>query len=103
MVTDIIDDLILYLGSKEEHVLDFLDISFNDDDDDDDDDDNNNCRDVESKSPLSIYVLGLWPSRGLKLFEEGKSWLEETVLLNKKVSFGHNGSRGWAEDKHLLD
>ena len=94
MVTDIIDDLILYLGSKEEHVLDFLDISFNDDDDDDDDDDNNNCRDVESKSPLSIYVLGLWPSRGLKLSEEGKSWLEKTMLLNKNVSFGHNGSRG---------
>ena len=95
--TDIIDDLILYLGSKEEHVLDFLYISFNDDDDDNDNNNNNNnnnCRDVESKSPLSIYVLGLWPSRGLKLFEEGKSWLEETVLLNKKVSFGHNGSRG---------
>ena len=93
MVTDIINDLILYLGSKEEYVLDFLDISFNDDDDDDNNN-NNNCRDVESKSPLSIYVLGLWPSRGLKLSEEGKSWLEETVLLNKKVSFGHNGSRG---------
>ena len=91
MVTDIIDDLILYLESKEEHVLDFLDISFNDDDDNNN---NNNCRDVESKSPLSIYVLGLWPSRGLKLSEEGKSWLEETMLLNKNVSFGHNGSRG---------
>ena len=90
MVTDIIDDLILYLGSKEEHVLDFLDISFNYDDDDN----NNNCRDVESKSPLSIYVLGLWPSQGLKLSEEGKSWLEETMLLNKKVSFSHNCSRG---------
>ena len=95
MVTNIINDLILYLGSKEEHVLDFLDISFNDDDDDDDDNNNNNnCRDVESKSPLSIYVLGLWPSRGLKLSEEGKSWLEETMLLNKKVSFSHNCSRG---------
>ena len=89
MVTDIIDDLILYLESKEEHVLDFLDISFNDDDDN-----NNNCRDVESKSPLSIYVLGLWPSRGLKLSEEGKSWLEEIALLKKRHSFRHNGSRG---------
>ena len=93
MVTDIIDDLILYLESKEEHVLDFLDISFNDDDDNSNNN-NNNCRDVESKSPLSIYVLGLWPSQGLKLSEEGKSWLEETVLLNKKVSFSHNCSRG---------
>ena len=51
MVTDIIDDLILYLESKEEHVLDFLDISFNDDDDNNNNN-NNNCRDVESKSPL---------------------------------------------------
>ena len=30
--TDTIDDLILYLGSKEEHALDFLNISFNDND-----------------------------------------------------------------------
>ena len=37
-----------------------------------------------------------------KLSKEDKSLTEETVLLNKKVSFGHNGSRRWAEDKYLL-
>ena len=36
------------------------------------------------------------------LFKEEKSLLEETVLVNKEVSFGHNGSRGWAEDKCIL-
>ena len=28
-----------------------------------------------------------------RLSEEDKSLKEETVLVNKKVSFGHNGSR----------
>jgi len=28
--------------------------------------------------------------------------LEETALMNKEVSFGHNGSRRWAEDKCIL-
>ena len=37
------------------------------------------------------------------LFEEEKSLLKEIVLVNKEVSFGHNGSRGWAEDKCILD
>ena len=36
------------------------------------------------------------------LSEEEKSSSEETVLMNKKVSFGHNGSRGWAEDECVL-
>ena len=31
LATDIIDDLILYLRSEEEHAFDFLNISFNDD------------------------------------------------------------------------
>ena len=47
-------------------------------------------------SPGVHYLFIFWaygPSQGLKLSEEGKSWLEETVLLNKKVSFGHNDSR----------
>ena len=37
-----------------------------------------------------------------RLSEEDKSLTEETVLVNKKVSFGHNGSRRWAEDEYLL-
>ena len=47
-------------------------------------------------SPGVHYLFIFWaygPSQGLKLSEEGKSWLEETALLNKKVSFGHNDSR----------
>ena len=37
------------------------------------------------------------------LSEEEKSSSEETVLMNKEVSFGHNGSREWAEDECVLD
>ena len=33
------------------------------------------------------------------LFEEDKSLVEEIVLLNKEVCFGHSSLRGWAEDK----
>ena len=37
------------------------------------------------------------------LSEEEKSSSEEIVLMDKKVSFGHNGSRGWAKDKCILN
>ena len=37
-----------------------------------------------------------------RLSEEDKSLLEEIVLVNKEVSFGHNGLKGWAEDKCIL-
>ena len=37
-----------------------------------------------------------------RLFEKDKSLSEEIVLVSKEVSFGHNGLRGWAEDKCLL-
>ena len=36
------------------------------------------------------------------LSEKEKFSSEETVLMNKKVSFGHNGSRGWAKDECVL-
>ena len=36
------------------------------------------------------------------LSKEEKSSSEETVLMNKEVSFGHNGSKGWAEDECVL-
>ena len=36
------------------------------------------------------------------LSKEKKSLSEETVLVNKEVSFGDNGSRTWAEDKCIL-
>ena len=38
------------------------------------------------------------------LSEEEKSSSEETVVMNKKVSFGHNGSRvGWGWMRPQLD
>ena len=36
------------------------------------------------------------------LSEKEKSSSEKTVLMNKEVSFGHNGLRGWAEDECVL-
>ena len=36
------------------------------------------------------------------LLEEEKSSSEETVLMNKKVGLGHNGSRECAEDECVL-
>ena len=36
------------------------------------------------------------------LSKEDKSLTEENVVVNKKVSFDHNGSRRWAEDKYIL-
>ena len=36
------------------------------------------------------------------LSEREKSWSEETGLVNKEVSFGLNGLRGWVEDRCLL-
>ena len=36
------------------------------------------------------------------LSEEEKSSLEETALINKKVSFGHNGSKECAEDECVI-
>ena len=35
--------------------------------------------------------------------KEEKSLLKETVLMNKKVGFGHNSSRECAEDEYVLD
>ena len=49
---------------------------------------------------LSIGLVAQAENRGLS--EEKKSLSEETVLMNKEVSFGHNGSRGWVEDKCIL-
>ena len=37
-----------------------------------------------------------------RMSKEDKSLSKETVLVNKEVSFGHNGLRGWAEDECIL-
>ena len=36
------------------------------------------------------------------LLKEQKSSLEETVLINRKVGFGHNSSKECAEDENVL-
>ena len=50
---------------------------------------------------MYIWLVAQAEDEGLSE-EEEKSLLEENVLLNKDVSFGHNGSRGWAKDKYIL-
>ena len=51
------------------------------------------------------YLFTFWAVAQVKderLSEEGKSWSKETLLMNKKVSLGHNFLGGWAEDECLL-
>ena len=51
------------------------------------------------------YLFIYWAcgqAEGKRMFEEDKSLSEEIVLVNREVSFGHNGLRGWAEDKCIL-
>ena len=50
-----------------------------------------------------MYIGPVAQAEDKGLSKEEKSLLEETMLVNKKVSFGHNGSRGWAEDKCILN
>ena len=62
------------------------------------------CRGIGPKGSLPIYIFGpVVQAKDERLSKQGKSWSEETVLVNKESSFGHNGSRGWAKDKCLLD
>ena len=52
------------------------------------------CRGVGPGSSLSILYIGpVAQAEDERLSEEDKSLTEETVLINKKVSFGHNGLR----------
>ena len=36
------------------------------------------------------------------LSEEEISLLEKTVLVSREISLGHNISRRWAKDRHIL-
>ena len=51
---------------------------------------------------IYLYIGPVAQAENKGLFEEKKSSSEEIVLVNKEVSFGHNGSRGWVEDKCIL-
>ena len=42
---------------------------------------------------IYLYIGPMVQAEDERLFEEDKSLTEETMLINKKVSFGHNGSR----------
>ena len=67
-----------------------------------------NVRQKKEKKKERLNLQGSWAQEfiiylsNMGLFEEKKSSSEETVLMNKEVSFGHNGSRGWVEDKCIL-
>ena len=49
-----------------------------------------------------MYIGPVAQAENEDLSEEEKSLSEKIVLVNKEVSFGHNGSRRWAEDKCIL-
>ena len=51
---------------------------------------------------MYLYIGPVAQAEDKDLSEEEKSSSEETVLMNKKVSFGHNGSREWVEDEYVL-
>ena len=51
---------------------------------------------------IYLYIGLVAEAEDKGLSKEEKSLLEENVLVNKDVSFGHNGSRGWAKDKYIL-
>ena len=46
-----------------------------------------------------MYIRPVAQVEDNDLSEKEKSSPKETVLMNKKVSFGHNGSREWVEDE----
>ena len=52
---------------------------------------------------IYLHVEPVAQAKVKRLSENDKSLSEKTVLVNKKVSFGHNGSKGWAEDKFLIN
>ena len=41
-------------------------------------------------------------SKDERVSEEETSLPEETILMGREISLGHNGSRRWAEDKRIL-
>ena len=49
-----------------------------------------------------MYIGPVAQAEDKGLFEEKEYLLEETVLVNKEVTFVHNGSTRWVENKHLL-
>ena len=51
---------------------------------------------------IYLYIGPVAQAEDKDLYEKEKSLLEETVLMNKKVSFGHNGSIEWVEDECVL-
>ena len=48
------------------------------------------------------YIELVAQAENKDLLEEEKSLSKETMLMNKKVRFGHNSSREYAEDEGVL-
>jgi len=46
-----------------------------------------------------LYIGPVAQSEDEGLSMEEKYLSEEIVLVNREISLGHNGSKGWAEDK----
>ena len=63
---------------------------------------------IETKETLSPTIKVVLSCRKSLLeedkstSEEDKSLSKEIVLVNREVSFGHNGLRGWVENKCIL-
>ena len=60
---------------------------------------------VGTLGPGSIIYLYIGPMaqvEGQEWSEEEKSLIEETVLVNEEVGFGHNGQGGLFEDECVL-
>ena len=51
---------------------------------------------------IYLYIGPVAQGEDEGLSKEEKFLSNETVLVNKEVSFGHNGLRGWAKDKCIL-
>ena len=57
---------------------------------------------LAQKLIIYLYLGPVAQAEDKDLSEEEKSSSEEIVLINKKVSFGHNGLRECVEDKCVL-
>ena len=51
---------------------------------------------------IYLYIGPVAQAEDKDLYEKEKSLSEETVLMNKKINFGHNGSIEWVEDEYVL-
>ena len=51
---------------------------------------------------IYVYTGPKAQFQDVTLFEKEQMWLGQSMLVEKEVSFDHNGPGGWAEDECLL-